>query len=152
MAAFPFLTELPPFSFVKILSLIPISPLKLPLPCTAASPHSRAEAVSCSYVPIKCRQHLNALFPLCRLKTNQPDTRSRHALSQWLCGIHNDINVRLGKPEFDCSRVDERWRDGWKDGSCDWGSEKKSRREFIVFMWQPSLTDLASEVLSHFGS
>ncbi|CAF89716.1 unnamed protein product [Tetraodon nigroviridis] len=54
-----------------------------------------------------------------RLKTNQPDTRSRHALSQWLCGIHNDINVRLGKPEFDCSRVDERWRDGWKDGSCD---------------------------------
>lgn len=54
-----------------------------------------------------------------RLKTNQPDTRSRHALSQWLCRIHNDINVRLGKSEFDCSRVDERWKDGWKDGSCD---------------------------------
>lgn len=54
-----------------------------------------------------------------RLKTNQPDTSSRHNLSQWLCRIHNDINVRLGKPEFDCSRVDERWKDGWKDGSCD---------------------------------
>uniref|UniRef100_A0A3Q3VWQ0 Sulfhydryl oxidase n=1 Tax=Mola mola TaxID=94237 RepID=A0A3Q3VWQ0_MOLML len=54
-----------------------------------------------------------------RLKTNQPDTKSRHALSQWLCRIHNDVNVRLGKPEFDCSRVDERWKDGWKDGSCD---------------------------------
>ncbi|XP_034750036.1 FAD-linked sulfhydryl oxidase ALR [Etheostoma cragini] len=54
-----------------------------------------------------------------RLKTNQPDTGSRHALSQWLCHIHNDINVRLGKPEFDCSRVDERWKDGWNDGSCD---------------------------------
>ncbi|XP_070704167.1 FAD-linked sulfhydryl oxidase ALR [Pempheris klunzingeri] len=54
-----------------------------------------------------------------RLKTNQPDTRSRHTLSQWLCHIHNDINLRLGKPEFDCSRVDERWKDGWKDGSCD---------------------------------
>ncbi|KAM8844209.1 FAD-linked sulfhydryl oxidase ALR [Spinachia spinachia] len=54
-----------------------------------------------------------------RLKTNQPDTKSRHALSQWLCHIHNDVNVRLGKPEFDCSRVDERWKDGWKDGSCD---------------------------------
>ncbi|GLD60530.1 FAD-linked sulfhydryl oxidase ALR [Lates japonicus] len=38
-----------------------------------------------------------------RLKTNQPDTSSRHALSQWLCRLHNDINVRLGKPEFDCS-------------------------------------------------
>uniref|UniRef100_A0A1A7YYZ3 Sulfhydryl oxidase n=1 Tax=Iconisemion striatum TaxID=60296 RepID=A0A1A7YYZ3_9TELE len=54
-----------------------------------------------------------------RLKTNQPDTSSRQALSQWFCHLHNNINVRLGKPEFDCSRVDERWRDGWKDGSCD---------------------------------
>ncbi|XP_041828310.1 FAD-linked sulfhydryl oxidase ALR [Melanotaenia boesemani] len=54
-----------------------------------------------------------------RLKTNQPDASSRHALSQWLCHLHNDINVRLGKPEFDCSHVDERWKDGWKDGSCD---------------------------------
>lgn len=54
-----------------------------------------------------------------RLKTDQPDTSSRHNLSQWLCRLHNGINVRLGKPEFDCSRVDERWRDGWKDGSCD---------------------------------
>ncbi|XP_069557544.1 FAD-linked sulfhydryl oxidase ALR isoform X1 [Brachyistius frenatus] len=54
-----------------------------------------------------------------RLKTNQPNTSSRHALSQWLCHLHNDVNVRLGKPEFDCSRVDERWKDGWKDGSCD---------------------------------
>ncbi|XP_033998685.1 LOW QUALITY PROTEIN: FAD-linked sulfhydryl oxidase ALR [Trematomus bernacchii] len=54
-----------------------------------------------------------------RLKTNQPDTKSRHALSQWFCNIHNGVNVRLGKPEFDCSRVDERWKDGWKDGSCD---------------------------------
>ncbi|XP_061905823.1 FAD-linked sulfhydryl oxidase ALR [Entelurus aequoreus] len=54
-----------------------------------------------------------------RLRSNQPDTRSRHALSQWLCRLHNNVNVRLGKPEFDCSRVDERWKDGWKDGSCD---------------------------------
>ncbi|XP_030591918.1 FAD-linked sulfhydryl oxidase ALR [Archocentrus centrarchus] len=54
-----------------------------------------------------------------RLKTNQPDTSSSHALSQWFCRLHNDINIRLGKPEFDCSRVDERWKDGWKDGSCD---------------------------------
>ncbi|KAK7939849.1 hypothetical protein WMY93_003175 [Mugilogobius chulae] len=54
-----------------------------------------------------------------RLKTNQPDTSNRHSLSQWFCRLHNDVNIRLGKPEFDCSRVDERWRDGWKDGSCD---------------------------------
>ncbi|XP_024128508.1 FAD-linked sulfhydryl oxidase ALR [Oryzias melastigma] len=54
-----------------------------------------------------------------RLKINQPDTSNRSTLSQWLCHLHNDVNVRLGKPEFDCSRVDERWKDGWKDGSCD---------------------------------
>ncbi|XP_075755953.1 FAD-linked sulfhydryl oxidase ALR isoform X2 [Pelodiscus sinensis] len=54
-----------------------------------------------------------------RLRTNQPDSSSRNNLSQWLCLLHNDVNRKLGKSEFDCSRVDERWRDGWKDGSCD---------------------------------
>ncbi|KAG7504224.1 FAD-linked sulfhydryl oxidase ALR [Solea senegalensis] len=54
-----------------------------------------------------------------KLKTNQPDTSNRFAFSKWLCHLHNDVNIRLGKPEFDCSRVDERWKDGWKDGSCD---------------------------------
>ncbi|KAL4658391.1 FAD-linked sulfhydryl oxidase ALR [Arapaima gigas] len=54
-----------------------------------------------------------------RLDAEQPDVSSRWNLSQWLCRLHNGINVRLGKGQFDCSRVDERWRDGWKDGSCD---------------------------------
>ncbi|XP_074866814.1 FAD-linked sulfhydryl oxidase ALR [Carettochelys insculpta] len=54
-----------------------------------------------------------------RLHTNQPDASSRNNLSQWLCLLHNDVNRKLGKSEFDCSRVDERWRDGWKDGTCD---------------------------------
>ncbi|XP_064599770.1 LOW QUALITY PROTEIN: FAD-linked sulfhydryl oxidase ALR-like [Liolophura sinensis] len=54
-----------------------------------------------------------------KLKNNTPDTTSRRNLSQWFCRLHNDVNKRLGKPKFDCSKVDERWRDGWKDGSCD---------------------------------
>ncbi|XP_055507084.1 FAD-linked sulfhydryl oxidase ALR [Leucoraja erinacea] len=54
-----------------------------------------------------------------RLKTTPPDTTDRHKFSQWMCFLHNDINKRIGKPEFDCSKVDERWKDGWKDGSCD---------------------------------
>ncbi|XP_075035436.1 FAD-linked sulfhydryl oxidase ALR [Mixophyes fleayi] len=54
-----------------------------------------------------------------RLTSTQPDTRSRHNLSQWMCMIHNDVNRKLSKAEFDCSKVDERWRDGWKNGSCD---------------------------------
>ncbi|XP_067001139.1 FAD-linked sulfhydryl oxidase ALR [Anabrus simplex] len=54
-----------------------------------------------------------------QLKVTPPETQSQEDLSQWLCRIHNNINLRLGKPEFDCSKVNERWRDGWKDGSCD---------------------------------
>ena len=46
-------------------------------------------------------------------------TDSRHSLTQWFCGMHNKVNAKLGKPLFDCSLIDERWRDGWKDGSCD---------------------------------
>ncbi|EEB18550.1 Augmenter of liver regeneration, putative [Pediculus humanus corporis] len=48
-----------------------------------------------------------------------PKTESQYEFSQWLCRIHNRINLRLGKPLFDCNTVNERWRDGWKDGSCD---------------------------------
>ncbi|KAG8432964.1 hypothetical protein GDO86_017289 [Hymenochirus boettgeri] len=54
-----------------------------------------------------------------RLSSTQPDTSSRYNFSQWMCRLHNDVNRRIGKDEFDCTKVDERWRDGWKDGSCD---------------------------------
>ncbi|XP_064627764.1 FAD-linked sulfhydryl oxidase ALR-like [Lineus longissimus] len=53
------------------------------------------------------------------IKTSPPVTKTRYDLSQWMCQAHNRVNKRIGKPIFDCSRVDERWRDGWKDGSCD---------------------------------
>ena len=59
-----------------------------------------------------------AFFP-CSLKASPPDTSNQHNFSQWMCRLHNEVNVKLGKPEFDCKRVNERWRDGWKDGSCD---------------------------------
>ncbi|KAI5709834.1 FAD-linked sulfhydryl oxidase ALR-like [Diaphorina citri] len=53
------------------------------------------------------------------LKLRPPATSSQRALAGWLCWVHNHINQKLGKPQFDCSRLDERWRDGWDDGSCD---------------------------------
>ncbi|XP_005112567.1 FAD-linked sulfhydryl oxidase ALR [Aplysia californica] len=62
----------------------------------------------------KCASHLRE-----DLKTNIPDVRSNTKLSQWFCELHNSVNVRLGKVEFDCSKVLERWRDGWEDKSCD---------------------------------
>lgn len=54
-----------------------------------------------------------------RLTANPPATQSNTKLAQWLCKMHNEVNVKLGKPEFDCKFVDQRWRNGWEDGSCD---------------------------------
>jgi FAD-linked sulfhydryl oxidase len=54
-----------------------------------------------------------------RMQRRPPDVRSRGALAAWLCATHNEVNAVLGKPVFDCTRVDERWRDGPPDGSCD---------------------------------
>lgn len=48
-----------------------------------------------------------------------PDVSSRTALSRWLCERHNEVNEKLGKEAFDCNKVDERWKDGPPDGSCD---------------------------------
>ncbi|VVC90418.1 FAD-linked sulfhydryl oxidase ALR [Leptidea sinapis] len=53
------------------------------------------------------------------IKTHPPKTKTRDELAKWLCERHNTVNVKLGKPKFDCSKVHERWKDGWLDGSCD---------------------------------
>lgn len=38
-----------------------------------------------------------------------PQTSSRFAASQWLCGMHNNVNKRLGKPIFDCTNLEEKY-------------------------------------------
>ncbi|CEJ93414.1 Putative Augmenter of liver regeneration [[Torrubiella] hemipterigena] len=53
------------------------------------------------------------------IKREAPSVSSRDDFGKWLCGAHNDVNVKLGKPIFDCSKWQERWRTGWRDGSCD---------------------------------
>lgn len=53
------------------------------------------------------------------MATHPPTVHSGEALATWLCHAHNRVNEKLDKKQFDCSRVFERWRDGWADGSCD---------------------------------
>ena len=72
--------------------------------------HALPQLYPCSH----CAEDLGA-----RVQRRPPDVRSRAALAAWLCATHNEVNAKLGKPAFDCARVDERWRDGPKDGSCD---------------------------------
>ena len=44
------------------------------------------------------------------------------SLGRWMCEAHNEVNRKLGKGEFDCSRWEERWRTGGgMEGVIDWG-------------------------------
>ncbi|KAG1870384.1 ERV/ALR sulfhydryl oxidase domain-containing protein [Suillus tomentosus] len=54
-----------------------------------------------------------------KIKEHPPDVSSRERLSKWFCERHNEVNEKLGKEMFDCAKVDERWKDGPPDGSCD---------------------------------
>ena len=51
---------------------------------------------------------------------NQPRVQSRRDFEEWMCRAHNEVNRKLGKPEFDCGTqsLSVRWGDGPKDGSC----------------------------------
>lgn len=53
------------------------------------------------------------------LGKEKPKVASRDEFGKWLCGAHNEVNRKLGKPIFDCGKWEERWRTGWKDGRCD---------------------------------
>ena len=53
------------------------------------------------------------------INRNPPDVSGRGPLSRWLCERHNEVNEKLGKEKFNCAKVDERWKDGPPDGSCD---------------------------------
>ena len=48
------------------------------------------------------------------VEEHPPSTRSREALSVWICGLHNNVNEKLGKPLMSCKigTLDERWRYG----------------------------------------
>ncbi|KAI5364153.1 putative ERV/ALR sulfhydryl oxidase domain, sulfhydryl oxidase ALR/ERV [Septoria linicola] len=50
---------------------------------------------------------------------NEPKVSNREEFGRWMCEAHNAVNVKLGKKSFDCNKWEERWRTGWKDGSCD---------------------------------
>ena len=53
------------------------------------------------------------------IKKEPPVVETGRGFAQWLCRQHNLVNLKLGKSQFDCNLVYERWRDGPKDGSCD---------------------------------
>jgi len=72
--------------------------------------HALPTLYPCSH----CATHLGM-----EMKKHPPDVSGRKSLSWWLCQRHNEVNERLGKGEFDCTKTDERWKDGPTSGICD---------------------------------
>ncbi|KAI8352619.1 ERV/ALR sulfhydryl oxidase domain-containing protein [Mortierella sp. GBAus27b] len=58
----------------------------------------------------ECAEHFQKL-----LKEHPPQTSSRAALSNWACAVHNIVNERLGKPDFDCSTLEDVYKCGCAD-------------------------------------
>jgi hypothetical protein len=54
-------------------------------------------------------------------KVLQEAVKSGPGLRKWLCGLHNEVNERLGKPRWKCeeSVLQAKWLTGPEDGSCD---------------------------------
>ncbi|KAG5421045.1 ERV1 [Candida metapsilosis] len=46
---------------------------------------------------------------------HEPQTKSQDDLGKWLCEAHNDVNKKLGKPQFNCQFWKQRWKDGWDE-------------------------------------
>ncbi|KAF9545018.1 hypothetical protein EC957_011515 [Mortierella hygrophila] len=58
----------------------------------------------------ECADHFQEM-----LKQHPPQTSSRASLSNWTCSVHNIVNIRLGKPEFDCSTLADVYKCGCAD-------------------------------------
>lgn len=54
----------------------------------------------------ECRKHAQV-----NLAEMPPDDHvgDRDSFVRWACNFHNKVNLQLGKPEFDCEHVDDRW-------------------------------------------
>ncbi|GME80380.1 unnamed protein product [Ambrosiozyma monospora] len=47
------------------------------------------------------------------IEENKPVLESQEKFGRWLCNAHNAVNVKIGKPKFDCNLWKQRWKDGW---------------------------------------
>lgn len=71
-------------------------------------------SVSLLYPCQPCAEHMRD-----EMVHSPPKVNSQSEVSLWLCQFHNTVNKMLGKETFDCSKTNERWKDGPKDGSCN---------------------------------
>ncbi|CAL5868398.1 uncharacterized protein PFLUO_LOCUS2623 [Penicillium psychrofluorescens] len=77
--------------------------------------HLFARLYPCGECAAHFQQHL-AKYP--------PQVSSRNAAAGWACFIHNEINIMLDKPEFDCTNLGD-----FYDCGCEDEGEKKKEEE-----------------------
>ncbi|CAG9571484.1 conserved hypothetical protein [Leishmania major strain Friedlin] len=67
---------------------------------------SWAHVYACSWCAYHMREYV---------RDHSPDVRDKLTVSRYVCEMHNDVNVRLGKDVFDCSPsvVLRRWHPGY---------------------------------------
>lgn len=65
----------------------------------------------------QCAEHFRLL-----LEKYPPQTSSRNAAAGWACFVHNIVNEKLRKPEFDCSMIGEFY-------DCGCGNEPEGARQ-----------------------
>ena len=53
------------------------------------------------------------------LKLYPPELNSREEFAMWTCKIHNEVNKRINKPQFNCKNIWKRWRKDFKDPRTD---------------------------------
>ncbi|KAK2462479.1 hypothetical protein APHAL10511_005449 [Amanita phalloides] len=63
------------------------------------------------------------------LKKYPPQTSSRRAAALWLCSVHNQVNERLGKPRFDCAKLDAEYDCGCGDDPSKKPKPKSGRKD-----------------------
>ncbi|KAL7754229.1 hypothetical protein RI367_000210 [Sorochytrium milnesiophthora] len=72
----------------------------------------------------ECAEHFQEML---RQHPLQPHLTSRDALAQFMCKLHNKVNLRLEHPVFDCNLVGDRYKCGCaQDGSEDGADGNKT--------------------------
>jgi len=75
----------------------------------------------------ECAGHFQKL-----LAQYPPQTSGRVAASQWGCFVHNLVNVRLGKEEFDCMMLDATYKCGCAEEDKKGKGKGKKEGEEVV--------------------
>lgn len=66
------------------------------------------------YPCMECSKHM-----MDYMNKVSPKTEGRDSLQMWLCRLHNDVNAKLGKKQYDLSdisKINKRW--GSNEGMC----------------------------------